>query len=72
MEDKERSGRPRAFEDKELQVLVDEVPCQTQKQLAEALNCAQSVIFNHLKALGKIYKEEKWVPYELKSRDIER
>ena len=63
MEDKERSGRPRAFEDEELQALVDEDPYQTQKQLAEALNCAQSVISDRLKALGKVYKEGKWVPY---------
>ncbi|KYN27580.1 hypothetical protein ALC57_03039, partial [Trachymyrmex cornetzi] len=39
-----RSERPRAFEDEELQTLVDENPCQTQKQLAEALNYTQSVI----------------------------
>jgi len=43
-----------------------------QKQLAEALNCVQSVISNRLKALGKVYKERKWVPYKLKPRDIER
>ena len=42
------------------------------KQLAEALNCAQSVISDCLKAVGKVYKEGKWVPYELKLRDIER
>ena len=39
VEDKERSGRSRAFEDEEVQALVDEDPCQTQKQLAETLNC---------------------------------
>ncbi|KYN01841.1 Cytochrome c1-2, heme protein, mitochondrial, partial [Cyphomyrmex costatus] len=44
VEDKERSGGLRAFENKELQALVDEDPCRTQKQLAEVLNCAQSVI----------------------------
>ena len=31
VENKERSGRSRAFEDEELQALVDENPCQTQK-----------------------------------------
>ena len=31
VEDKERSGRPRAFKDEELQALVDKDPCQTQK-----------------------------------------
>ncbi|EFN78922.1 Histone-lysine N-methyltransferase SETMAR, partial [Harpegnathos saltator] len=72
VEDKERSGRLRVFEDEELETLVDENPCQTQKQLAKALNCAQSVISDRLKALGKVNKEGKWVPYELKPRDIER
>lgn len=70
--DKQRSGRPRVFEDEELKALMDEDPCQTQKQIAEALNCSQSVISDHLKALGKVYKEGKWVPYELKPRDIEK
>ena len=62
VEDKERSGRPRAFENEKLQTLVDENPCQTQKQLAEALNCAQSIISDRLKALGKVYKERKMSP----------
>jgi len=44
MEDKECSGLPRAFEDEELQTLMDEDPCQTQEQLAETLNCAQFLI----------------------------
>ena len=61
MEDKDRSGRPRAFKDEELEALVDEDPYQTQKQLAETLtHCTQSVISDRLKALGKVYKEGKW------------
>jgi len=43
-----------------------------QKQLAEILNCAQFVISDRLKGLGKIYKEGKWISYELTPRDIER
>ena len=50
---------PRAFEDEELQALVDQDPYQMQKQFAEALNCVQSIISNRLKALGKVYKEGK-------------
>ena len=60
MEDKEGSGWPRTFKDEELQALVDQDPCQTQKQLAEALNCAQSVISDRLKTLEKVYKKGKW------------
>ena len=42
--------------------LVDENPYQTQKQFAETLYCAQSVISDRLKTLVKVYKEGKWVP----------
>ena len=60
VEDKEGPGRPRTFKDEELQALVDQDPCQTQKLLAEALNCAQSVISDSLKTLEKVYKKGKW------------
>ena len=33
VENKERAGQPRAFEDEELQALMDEDPCQTQNHL---------------------------------------
>ncbi|XP_011882873.1 PREDICTED: uncharacterized protein LOC105570356 [Vollenhovia emeryi] len=46
VEDKERSGRPRVFEDEELQALVDKDPW------------------------SNVYKAGKWIPYELKPRDI--
>jgi len=46
--------------------------CQTQNQLAETLNVIQAAIFKRLKAMGKVYKEGKWVSYKLKERDIER
>ena len=33
VEDKERSGRPKVYEDAELEALLDEDSCQTQKEL---------------------------------------
>jgi len=33
VEDKERSGRPKVYEDAELEALLDEDSCQTQKNL---------------------------------------
>jgi len=58
VENKEHSGRPRAFEDDELQALVDEDLCQTQKQLTKALNYAQSVIFDRLQILERSTRKE--------------
>ena len=52
MTSKERSGRPKVYEDTELEVLLDEDSCQTQKELALTL--------------GMIQKKRNWVPYELK------
>jgi len=72
MEDKEDVGRPKLVEDAELESLFDKDPCQMQEELAESLGVAQSTISMHLKALGMIQKQENWVPYELKSRDLER
>ena len=37
LEDEERPGQPKKFEDEELEALVDEDCCQTQEELAESL-----------------------------------
>ena len=60
------------YEDAELEVLLDEDPCQTQKELALTLGLTQQTISYRLKSLGMIQKQENWVPYELKPRNVER
>ena len=37
IDDKERSGRPKVYEDTELEALLDQDSCQTQKELARIL-----------------------------------
>lgn len=69
--DKERPGQSKKFEDPELQALLDEDPCQTQKQFAEALGVCQKTITNRLKAMGKILKCGNWVPHQLNDRQME-
>ena len=54
VEDKERSGRPKVYEDAELEALLDEDSCQTQKKLALTLGVTQQTISYRLKSLGKI------------------
>jgi len=70
--DKERSGRPKTFEDVDLQALLDEDDTQTQHQLAEALNTTHQNVSKRLKAMGKIQKAGKWVPHELTERNMEK
>lgn len=72
VEDKERPGQPKKFEDEELEDLLDQDPCQTQAELAESLGVTQQTISFRLKQLGFIQKQGNWVPYELKPRDVER
>jgi len=70
--DKERSGRPKVYEDVELEALLDEDSCQTQKELALTLGVTQQTISYRLKSLEMIQKQGNWVPYELKPRNVER
>lgn len=71
IKDDERPGRSSAFEDQEIQALLNENACQTQKQLALQLGVAQQTVSDRLKAMGKILKEGKWVPHKLDDRQIE-
>lgn len=72
LDDKERPGQPKKFEDNDLQALLNENSCQTLKELSTSLEVDFSTIGKRLKSLGMIQKEGHWVPYELKPRDIER
>ena len=72
MEDKEREGAPKKFKDEELEALLDEDPCQTEKELATALNVTQQCISQRLHKMGMVQKQGIWLPHELKERDIER
>ncbi|KAG5316940.1 MOS1T transposase, partial [Pseudoatta argentina] len=65
LEDKERSGAPKKFEDKELEQLLDEDPSQTLSELGKILQVDESTVS---KGLGMIQKHGHWVPYELKKR----
>ena len=71
MEDEERPGQPKTFEDGELEALLDKDCCQTQGELAESLGVTQAAISKRLRAAGYIQKQGNWVPHELKPRDIE-
>ncbi|KAG5316917.1 MOS1T transposase, partial [Pseudoatta argentina] len=71
-EDKERSGAPKKFEDKELEQLLDEDPSQTLSELGKIFQVDESTVSKRLKGLGMIQKQGHWVPYELKPRDVER
>ena len=70
LEDEERPGQPKKFEDEELEALLDEYYCQTQEELAESLGVTQAAISKRLKAAGYIQKQGNWVLYELKPRDV--
>ena len=71
MEDEERPGQPKKF-DEELEALLDKDCCQTREELAESLGVTQAAISKRLKAAGYIQKQGNWVPHELKPRYVKR
>lgn len=66
MEDCKRTGRPKIFEDQELQELLDADPTQTRRTLAEALNISKTTMSKRLKALGLVFNMKcgRWMPGE--------
>lgn len=70
--DKDRPGQPKKFNDDELQSLLNEDDAQTQEQLAASLNVTRQAISLRLHAMGKIQKEGKWMPYQLTDRNKEQ
>ena len=44
LKDEERPGKPRKFEDEELEALLDEDCCQTHEELTESLRVTQAAI----------------------------
>ena len=68
--DKQRSNQPKKCEDTELQALLDKNSIQALQKLSAALNVTLMVVSKRLHAMGKIQKEEKWVPHELTENAI--
>lgn len=59
-----RSGRPKVFEDADLEALSDENSSQTQKQMTEALNGSQAAISYRLNELNDFDMERRLTMYE--------
>lgn len=70
--DKERPGQPKKFEDHDLEALLEEDPSQTLKDLAETLKVTHVAVFKRLKTLGIIQKQGNWIPHALTPRDMEQ
>ena len=52
VDDRPREGRPKTFEDAELEALLDEDSCKTQGELASALEVTRQAISKRFHALG--------------------
>ena len=72
LEDKERSGAPKKFEDKELKKILDEDRSQMLTEIGKTSQVDESTVSKGFKVLGMIQKQGHWVPYEFKPRDVER
>jgi len=65
MNDKERPGQPKKFEEGELETLLQENSCQMLKKLSETLNIHKLTVCKRLKAM-RIQKLRKLGSIEIK------
>ena len=72
LEDKESSGAPKKFEDKELDEILDEDRSQMLAELGKTLQVDESTYLKRIKVLGMIQKQGLWGTYELKPRNVKR
>lgn len=61
LEDRERPGHEKKFEDTELKILLNKDSSQAQEALAEALGVDRSTVSKRLKAMGMVQKQGNWV-----------
>lgn len=59
VENKERPGQVKKFEDAELEALLAQNPCRTQQELADSLGVDRTTVSKRLRALGMVQKDEK-------------
>ncbi|GBP53098.1 Mariner Mos1 transposase [Eumeta japonica] len=81
VEHKARSGRPKIYEDAELEELLEEHSSQAQKELALTLEVTQQAVLHRLESLGMIHEQEQrftsyedtenWVDLWIASKDKE-
>ena len=71
LNDKERPGQPRKFENEDFEALLDEDRCQILKQLSYTLNVTEMAIRKRLHNLRLVQKAENWLPHELSERQLE-
>ena len=43
----------------------------TTSEIAERLNSAQQIIFDHIRKIGLVWKYSRWVPYELSQKNLD-
>ena len=61
----ERSGRPSECDKDQLKAVIEGDPLTTTWEVARKLSVNHSVVFWHLRQIGKVKKLDKWVPHEL-------
>ena len=69
LRDKPRSGRPSCVDNDTLNSVLKADPHQTTSELASKLGCSRTTIVNHLHAMGKVRKLDRWIPRKLSERN---
>ncbi|XP_012225710.1 histone-lysine N-methyltransferase SETMAR-like [Linepithema humile] len=64
-----RGHAPTVIDDAVLMNTIEANPRTTVREIAGRLSIHHSTVVRHLKAMGKVKKLDKWVPYELTEKD---
>lgn len=72
LSDAQHPGQSKRFADEDLEILLDENPAQTQKELAIQLGITQQAVSLRLQQLGRIQKACRWVPHHLTPENKKR
>jgi histone-lysine N-methyltransferase SETMAR len=72
LEDHPRSGRPLECDVERLQMLIEDNPRLTTRELSTMLGCNQSTIDHHLHQMGKVNKLGSWVPHQMTPDNIQQ
>lgn len=74
LSDKHRTGRPGQFDNDALKSLVESDPRLTIQELSRSLGSTWSTVQRHLKEIGKVHRQGKWIPHLLSeaNKDLRR
>ena len=68
LEEKKGRGRKSELDHDQLKEVIEASPRTTAREVSLQLEVSHTTVLNHLRAIGKIKKLDKWVPHQLSEK----